>query len=462
MRGLLRVIGTAALSLASTIFLVAQPANAAPFDADTAIFTKANQAILCLDGKVERDALAEQIVNALQIPLSMRRSTNYRDLLTSNQWSGRNPQETAAYERIAQAMGSLDTWLYSGSKTNEYYDVVVRGGGEAEAYEIFEDNSPVTIVCVDKAAAPASSPPQPRSKAEASETRVLPKTWKAQVIVRKSVDDIPIESSKITKANAALLSYSEDREENSQSATIDGLIGVTIAGTGAESAERARHWRETGRRYPYYWFKVTPYLYGKSFDLSPDSLTNADIEYVQPGVAGTLTWVSSEGAFSFNLIGDFSHTDDIAQDGSLYEGGFSFWPSLQIGDTAWFNAPLFIGRVGVRPSLGLIARTVYVEDAGTNLAYANTQSFFRYGVDTGLKFFIPFKIKYFSSLEARVRYLYLEDTESVQNVERVEAGLAISPAKLQNITLEFDYADGQDETTLQDEDRWTAGLGLRF
>lgn len=460
MRGLLTLIGTTAFCLAATVLLAVESANAAPFDADAAVFTKANQAILCLDGKVDRDALAEQIVNALQIPLSMRRSTNYRDLLTSNQWTGRNPQETAAYERIAQAMGSLDTWLYSGSKANEHYDVVVRGGGEAEAYEIFEDNSPVTIVCVDKAAAPAGDLPSPKVHGE--ETRILPKTWKSQVIVRKSVADIPIESSKITKANAALLSYSEDREEDSQSATIDGLIGVTIAGTGAESSERARLWRETGRRYPYYWFKVTPYLYGKSFDLSPDSQTTADIEYVQPGVAGTLTWVAPEGAFSFNLIGDFSHTDDIAQDGSLYEGGFSFWPSLQIGDTALFNAPLFIGRLGVKPSLGLIARTVYVEDAGTNADYANKESFLRYGVDTGLKFFIPFKIQYFSSLEARVRYLYLEDTEGVQNVERVEAGLAVSPAKLQNVTLEFDYADGQDETTLQDENRWTAGLGLRF
>jgi hypothetical protein len=33
---------------------------------------------------------------------------------------------------------------------------------------------------------------------------------------------------------------------------------------------------------------------------------------------------------------------------------------------------------------------------------------------------------------------------------------------LQNVILDLEYVDGRDETTLQEEERWTAGVGVRF
>jgi hypothetical protein len=33
---------------------------------------------------------------------------------------------------------------------------------------------------------------------------------------------------------------------------------------------------------------------------------------------------------------------------------------------------------------------------------------------------------------------------------------------LQNVILDLEYVDGIDETTLQEEERWTAGVGVRF
>jgi len=76
--------------------------------------------------------------------------------------------------------------------------------------------------------------------------------------------------------------------------------------------------------------------------------------------------------------------------------------------------------------------------------------------------FLITKMKYLSALEGRVRYLYLENTNGAVTVPRFEAGLSASPPGLQNVTLDLEYVDGRDQTTLQEEERWTAGIGVRF
>jgi hypothetical protein len=116
----------------------------------------------------------------------------------------------------------------------------------------------------------------------------------------------------------------------------------------------------------------------------------------------------------------------------------------------------------MRPNLGFILRDFYIEDAGISPQFQDKASFLSYGADMQLKFFLISKLKYLAALEARLRYLYLENTNGVVNIPRFEAGLSFSPAGLTNVTLDLEYVDGRDENTLQDENRWTAGVGVRF
>jgi hypothetical protein len=480
---------TARIALAGLVSSVAffpsrqAVAQAVPVPSPYTIFSKENFESLCLKTTprlVSRYALAELVVHELSIPLDLLKAanpngkpsggsadtpvppSNYIYVLTSSTPFGENSsppadmQEQAkrklAAKKIDTMRGVLQTWLQAGGSEN--YRIQSSRPGPVYFNEFFSENSPIEIVCVEKKKKPGEPPQVAQAPA--------PKNWGANIIVRKAVKDIPIPADKIEKANAAIFSYTQNNEDDSRSYTIDGLIGVTIAGTGADSAERAAAARKYGTLQPYYWAKLTPYVYGKRYNRTPDSPSNKDIDLVQPGIVGSLTWVSASGGFAFDLLGDASHTNDIAQDASIYNAALTFSPSIQIGNTILFNAPLFFGPIGMRPNVGFILRDFYIEDAGISPQFQDKTSFLSYGADMQLKFFLITKLKYLAALEARLRYLYLENTNGVVNIPRFEAGLSFSPAGLTNVTLDLEYVDGRDENTLQDENRWTAGVGVRF
>jgi hypothetical protein len=462
------------VAAAQLTFCCSAGAQAAdPLGPISSIFTPDNVEALCLTTEprvVSRYALAEMIVHAVNVPLDLLKTANpdgrpiavaadspippanYIHYVSSDTPFGDNPslyskEMKVAYDQQRLARAFLQTWLdLNAEKKKPIFKVVSTRPGPVYVQDLFAENSPVQIVCVTD----EKKPGPPGQQHTSAQQQMPARDWSANLIVRKSVTDIVIPANKIAKANAAIFSYSENNVDDSKSYTIDGLIGITIAGTGADRAERAAVANQSGDYLPHYWFKLTPYLYGKRYNRTPDSATNQDIDFVQPGLVGSLTWVSANGGFAFDLQGDGSHTQDIAQDASFYNSSLLFSPSFQIGHTTLFNAPLFLGPIGLRPNVGLALREYYIEDAGTSPQLQSKTSFTSYGVDAELKMFLITKMKYLSALEGRVRYLYLENTNGVVTVPRFEAGLSASPPGLQNVTLDLEYVDGRDQTTLQE------------
>jgi hypothetical protein len=486
-----------------------QPAaDAKKFDADNfkpteTVFTKGNMDNLCPNWiqprVVDRHLLAKFIAEAVvKLPPSVLRhatvdnvpsglpipASNYIRYISSQEPFGPNNASTPKELREAadtqlKLRSRLHGWFTNQLKEQaresreqfQDYEVVVNGSDATPIYfrQFFGENSPITIRCHEKL--PAGST---QGEGEAAITRAtkeaLEKISKV-ILVRKSVEDIPVESSKLKKANAALFSYTDDQLGNSTSFSVEGLVGVTIAGTGADRVEGMRNARspvkghadeqgEPGER-AYYWYKLVPYVYHKRFDKSPGR-TAKDLDILQPGLTGTVTWVSPKGDFAFDLLSDLSHTADRIQNSSVYNASMSFSPSFQIGDVTIFQAPLFVGPLGFRPNLSFVAKQYIIEEHGTNPELKGRESFTGYGLDSELKIFFKDSIGLLSNFEVRLAYSYMANTGSVVDLERFEAGLVFTPFGTENLTIELQYVDGRDKKTLQDEQRWTAGLGLRF
>lgn len=238
-------------TVASTSKAAEKETKSEEFDA-YAIF--ANRELLCLKTTppiVSRYALAEMVVHRLNIPLDLLKTANpdgkpigisadtpippdnYIYVLTSstpfgtNSPTPTNPKEAEKRKeiinRINDARSELQNWLkYHGD------DYAIQSSRPGPVYfnEFFSENSPIQIVCVEKKKKPGEPPQVAQAPA--------PKNWGANIIVRKAVKDIPIPADKIEKANAAIFSYTQNNEDDSRSYTIDGVVGVTIAGTGAD------------------------------------------------------------------------------------------------------------------------------------------------------------------------------------------------------------------------------------
>ena len=164
------------------------------------------------------------------------------------------------------------------------------------------------------------------------------------VVIRKSVAELTTPKDKIKKVDGARISYTDDRLQNRETFAIDGLIGYVLAGSSADRADKARAAADRAKRdgllsTAFYSFNVTPYLYYKK---STSSLKDKEIDFVQPGAAANLTWVSASGAFAFDLQGEVNQVIDQAQNSEQSIGGFRFSPSFLINDLILFKAPIHL------------------------------------------------------------------------------------------------------------------------
>jgi hypothetical protein len=126
------------------------------------------------------------------------------------------------------------------------------------------------------------------------------------------------------------------------------------------------------------------------------------------------------------------------------------------------GSPVGVGPFSVRPDLTLVARHYLVDDKGTNPDLAGANSYNSLGFDGTVSAYWAADDSFFASFVFKAGYVYRQNSNGVADIVRRTAGLSFTPLSEKNFSIEVEFARGRDEYTLQLEDRWTAGIGVRF
>lgn len=458
----------------------ANDSEAQTVDINKSIFSKQNVKRLCeFDGKrliVKREVLAKKLIDDAEVFDDLTQQNDFlRRAAPGGQATIGDPtpenityfvsspmplginhtyteDEKVVQYRQRQILISLKQWL-GGQLPNE--DYFLTGGTPPTPERYFQKNSVYEIEC--KGRLPGAAPGKGSGQSKSAQ-QVL-----TNVIVRKSVADITVSGNDLKKAHGAQFSYADDEEKNKKSMSVEGLVGYLIAGTGEdrvqELAKKAKGASDADPTRSLYWYKVVPYLYYKDTTQSPASKANQDIRYISPGITTNLTYVNAPGTFSFVLQAEGSATFDEAQDADFYNLGLRFSPSFYINDQVLLGAPLEFGPFAVRPDLALVAREYIIGSAGSNPELQKQSSYSSLGYDGVIQMFLSDTDSVLSNFLAKAGYSYRHNDNGIKDVHRYSAGL--SYVVNTNFTVDLDYVDGPDVNTLQEEQKWTAGLSFR-
>ena len=85
------------------------------------------------------------------------------------------------------------------------------------------------------------------------------------------MSDLTKTADEITVANAASASYAKDKLAHTTTISTKGLVGLVLAGTGADKKPVLGRAAVADEDRLFYWYRVTPYIFHKRFDLEPDN-----------------------------------------------------------------------------------------------------------------------------------------------------------------------------------------------
>ena len=357
-----------------------------------------------------------------------------------------NLAKRAALVRQARVLKALELWFRDEHASNKYYklDPPTKTGDPGRYFQGEYD-----IVCIKRATGDAG-------RDEDQQTAPLAITPK-KLIVRQDVADIG--ATDLKKAKGARLSYDDDVKKGKTAISAEGLVEFVVAGSGID---RATGLIESDRASGFYWFRLVPYVYYKNTHKRPASASSKDIEYWAPGATGELTWINHADKFAFDLQAEASSTIDTANAASIYNLGVRFSPSFYDGSNVWFGGVL--GPVGApilfKPDLSLIARQHFIQSAGTNPELQGIDHYFGLGIDTSLYVYLNANDDSLPKLTGNVGYRYQYNSAGVSDIARFTAGVSYEITS--NVSAEMTYVAGRDANTLQQEEKWVAGLTVKY
>jgi hypothetical protein len=362
-------------------------------------------------------------------------------------------EQKAAARRQLPVLAGLDSWLKWDHADNREFELVGTGDRpDAERY--FQPQSGYEIVCKGERgqASGGAAPPSGNGGGGAD-------AWMKNVIVRKNLAEVGASGGDLKKVKGAQISYSDDQVAGRSTVTVEGLVGVVIAGTGADRAKELATKARGGGQGPrdLYWYRVVPYVYYKN--VSTDPASSRDMEYVSPGLTGTMTWVEAGGKLAFDLQTEASGTLDSQFGSSVYNVGLRLSPSFYVGDKVLFGAPIGLGSLLVQPDFTLVARHRLIEDAGKNPELQLADAYTSLGFDANMQIYLNSSSTLLSNVVGHVGFKYRDNSNDVVDVRRFEAGLTY--VLNTNTSLELTYTNGRDEDALQDEQRLQAALSFR-
>lgn len=450
-------------------FLTYSPAHALE---GNSVFTgsESNMQLLCrTQGNqrvVDRLALTQLILDKQGVPIRLLDKANPQHIsdgnvtrsdlffaVTADAPFGENLSATdkRIQDELAFSVRTLSSHLANENAKSQGYELIGGSPEEFTLQQYLTEQIDVEILCLEDPVKPL-----PERQAEATIFDSIPRGLvlrgevKDLTIARPSPGDISSNSPQLRKFAAAsqfTLSFSSDRETDSQSVETSGTIGYSfpVQGPGAIGLEG-----------------FIPFIHFKNVANDPDP----DIGYVQPGVLA-FGFIESLGTGTFAAAwnASASGTFDYETDSEVYQLSLEIQPDFRLSQsgfaTGQFNR-IPSANVRLRPEVGLIASGQYIADEGTNPELVDADSFFSLGARVGFTVQPETGKQLWDNMNFAANYLYLSNSNGREDVRRFEASLTYLLPRTKAFGLELKYVNGRDRQTLIDEDRIEAGFGLKF
>jgi hypothetical protein len=410
---------------------------------------------------IDKDALADRLVNLAYLPLNLRKkivvvdnkisiSRNYMiNYRVFGNPSSYNEEEKCNFQKSVNIKAQLASYFSSYLQDDKEFRLVINSSkapnGNLTPTTFFEKDSPYRIQCIIKA-----KPKEPDEKN-------LPKLVKnGKLRVGAGSDDL---FKDLSKSKTFTFDVKDDRIKGQASVGVEGVAGIVFStslpylfGEGDEfdngiiGANKLQ-------------FAVFSQI--KYYDQDPDSKAKPDIGYVAPGVA--LRFETGTANFATELQLDANPVFDDKNGSVTYSTRALYSPGIRLpnGKMLFTDPFAVIGPLRVIPDVNLVSSYTLVETAGTNSKLVQVSEYFGLGFDTSLEFFFVDVPKFLEDFSLSVGYSERHYSSDIGEADRMWASLAYNPDK-KNFSIKAEYAYGSDFNTLQDEDRISFGLGFRY
>lgn len=424
----------------------------------TDILTEENSGRLCApdaDGRstVDRLAFGTELLNAIGYPFLLLDRANPAGrsnrgvsedevfyALTNDEPYGPNTSGYSAEDLqkikggISGLKTSFSTLLEKADHPPKGYRIERPADYQDALAEYFTRGSRITIVCS------VGTDPGPKPKPTVLQKVVDKFRFVGNVDHLKRDDD---ESGvKLEDADAAKLSYRRDQVAHSDTFNVNFVTGYEF-------------------RDDDHGLSIIPYIQYQDEETGKRHAPDEKVESLSGGLmVDGYAKVSKALNFEYRLYPTFNV--DLQQDAESVKLDAALAPT--------FDTPL--GTIGLwTPSLGgfsfwqeiqILAEGGHVFDHGTSEDFTDGDEYFGIGGEVTLRVryddWAPLKQLY---AYATYRRLQLFDSQ-LDHIGRLSAGVVYSFPEVENVQLRFDYVDGQNSVTSQDEHYWETAIGLKF
>jgi hypothetical protein len=416
-------------------------------------------------GRVDKRKLLQAIIDDAQVPFSLLDRANPAGTsdgivtedellyaLTAANPFGRpaselGPMATSAARRLTTVRGALNDFVNLGAPAASGYRVTRTGTRPVTTRDIFAPTSNIVIECVALASDITEVPPAGDASSDKGPNVLsVLSAVNQRLRIRGQVDELGIPRGELQSSGAEYAEISFKRDEMSHTDTflINAVIGYELYGESDRST-----WR------------FIPYVHYQRNEVKPDS--DSEVHTVVPGALISQHFFWDRSFFNVGLSPEA--TFDIAQESRVVRTKFFAEPSFRIGREG-SDVPVLggymdeIGPIALRPAAALIGELAYVTDKGTNAALEDQRSYFGLGFETSLRLRTPF-VPVLANFEAGVTYRYLQlFGTNIANAHRLSASLNYQLTQF--VAMAFEYIDGRNEETFQQERFWSVSLGFRY
>jgi hypothetical protein len=428
------------------------------------ILTKDAVKSICYQGYVNKDAFIRRIYDRAETPLLAMfggKQPTAEDLIAFTSPSQENKEGSDGYDGLNLLLNQFQNSRFkSASFTFEGL-----ASKPSMAAEDFLHKSEQKIKC---GITEQKRTPPARDDAESSHDDAVKKNLdklQKSVIIRQDVTELATKDLK--KAKAAKVSYASDSVKKEDIYSLEGVAGVVIMGTATEkdSIREGKILRAETQKPNADWsqdwsYSLVPFVYSKIISGSEGG--KKDFDVLKPGVQGIAKYVSSDGEWLFDVQADAAPVIDSKLKSELYTTGLRWSPTFNIGNHYLFRETHLIEPLAIAVDVAASARYSLVEEAGNNAELKGKDSFFGGGVDARLLITGWYGYPYLENLTFTLGYVYVNNSDGVQDIHRKSAVLSYSPSEAKNFTIDLSYVEGLDANTLVYEEKWDVSLGVRF
>jgi hypothetical protein len=346
----------------------------------------------------------------------------------------------AVHKALNRLKSSFQIFLRKDASDYKHYDVYVPVAiTDAETEELrFSDFFPdqfgepvVSILCLE-------------GEAKAQDKNVFDK-FLGKVRIRGKLTELALSRTDAKTAAPAKIALTENLEAKSRTVQADGLIGYPVNVCSEKGV-----------------CSLIPYVEYHRRKTTSDSEPSEKVETVGLGFLFDAVVETEPVFWQVSLAPQYIF--DEGQSTELWKGNAFLAPSFTIGDAITLGRYNILakGDLWVKPELRGIAEAGLVAAGGTSPVFVEDNEYFGAGAEASLQVKLP-NLELIKDLTFGVSYRYMElFSLPIDRATRWTGSALYAFGKDKNFTLSFDYENGRNEQTFQDEEFYTISLGIRY